>query len=80
MDEFSDEELGGEFDAELDLDGDVDIDVDGELGVGDEFGGDEAMAGLEDEPLGRAKKEALIVIGNKLVETKAKLARIKARS
>ncbi len=79
MDGFSDEELGGEFDDEgLDLDGDMDLELGDELG--DEFGGDDAMAGDIEEPLGRAKKEALIVIGNKLVETKAKLARIKARS
>jgi len=80
MENFSDEQLGGEFDAEadLDLDGDVELALDDEM-VGDEFGGDDAVAGLEDEPLGRAKKEALVIIGKKLVETKAKLARIKAK-
>ncbi len=78
MESYSDEELGGEFDADLDLDGDVELALDDEL-VGDEFGGDDAVAGLEDEPLGRAKKEALVIIGKKLVETKAKLARIKAK-
>ena len=79
MENYSDEELGGEFDAEadLDLDGDVDLALDDEMG--DEFGGDDAMAGLEDEPLGRAKKESIRILGKKLIETQAKLARIKAR-
>jgi hypothetical protein len=80
MENFSDEELGGEFDADadLELDGDVELALDDEL-PGDEFGGDDAMAGLEDEPLGRAKKESIRILGKKLIETKAKLARIKAR-
>jgi len=81
MDEFSDEELGGEFDdAELDLDGDVELDVDAELELGDEFGGDDAMAGEIDEPLGRAKKESIKVLGKQIVEAKQKLARIKAKA
>ena len=82
MDEFSDEELGGEFDDEgdLDLDGDVDLDVDAELEMGDEFGGDDAMAGDVDEPLGRAKKESIKVLGKKIVEAQQKLARIKAKA
>ena len=80
MENYSDEELGGEFDdAELDLDSDVELDL-GDDELGDDFGGDDAVAGLEDEPLGRAKKEALVIIGKKLVETKAKLARIKAKA
>ena len=80
MENFSDEELGGEFDADadLELDGDVELDM-GDVELGDEFGGDDAMAGLEDEPLGRAKKESIRILGKKLIETKAKLARIKAR-
>jgi hypothetical protein len=80
MENFSDEELGGEFDAEadLELDGDVALDLD-DAELGDEFGGDDAMAGLEDEPLGRAKKESIAILGKKLIETKAKLERIKAR-
>jgi len=77
MENFSDEELGGEFDdADLDLDSDVELDVD----AGDEFGGDDAMAGLEDEPLGRAKKESIRILGKKIVEAQQKLARIKAKS
>ena len=81
MDDFTDEELGGEFDDEgLDLEGDVDLDLEVGDDLGDEFGGDDAVAGDIEEPLGRAKKEALVVLGKKLVETQAKLARIKAHS
>lgn len=78
MEDFSDEELGGDMDmdAELDLDGDVDLDLDGDVELGDEFGGEEV--GDVEEPLGRAKKESLRVLKNKIVETQAKLARLKA--
>ena len=81
MENYSDEELGGEFDAEadLELDGDVELELGDEDLVGDEFGGDDAMAGLEDEPLGRAKKESLAILGKKIVETREKLERIKAK-
>jgi len=80
MDDFSDEELGGGFDDELDLDGDVDLDVDAELELGDEFGGDDAVAGEIDEPLGRSKKESIKILGKKIVEAQQKLARIKAKA
>jgi hypothetical protein len=78
MEDFSDEELGGDMDmdAELDLDGDVDLDLDGDVELGDEFGGEEV--GDVEEPLGRAKKESLRVLKNKIVEAQAKLARLKA--
>ena len=79
MQDFSDEELGGEFDdEELDLDGEVDLDLEVGDDLGDEFGGDDAVAGDFDEPLGRAKKESLKIIGKKIVEAEEKLARIKA--
>lgn len=80
MDDFSDDELEGGFDDELDLDGDVDLDVDAELELGDEFGGDDAMAGEVDEPLGRSKKESIKILGKKIVEAQEKLARIKAKA
>jgi len=63
----------------LNLEGDVDLDIEGDAELGDEFGGDDAMAGLEDEPLGRAKKESIRVIGKQILEAKQKLARIKAK-
>jgi len=71
--DFSDEELGGEFDdAELDVDADVELDL-----GGDEFGGEEI--GDIEEPLGRAKKESIKILGKKIVEAQAKIARIKAK-
>lgn len=75
--EFSDEELGGEFGAEdeLDIDSDVELDL-GDAELGDEFGGEEI--GDIEEPLGRAKKESIRVLGKKIVEAEHKLARIKA--
>lgn len=79
MADYGDEELGDEM-GDLDLDSDVELGLDGdELEIGDEFGGDDAMAGMEDEPLGRAKKESIKILGKKILETQAKLARIKAR-
>ena len=80
MEDFSDEELGGELDdmdAELDLDGDVELDLDAEMG--DEFGGADELAGDEEEPLGRAKKESMKILAKKIVEAEAKLARLKAK-
>lgn len=79
MDDFSDEELGGELDdAELDLDGDVELDL-GDEELGDEFGGADELAGDEEEPLGRAKKESMQILAKKIVEAEAKLARLKAK-
>jgi len=77
-------DFGGEedFGAEADLDVDVDSDVELDLGdaeLGDEFGGADELAGMEDEPLGRAKKESMQIIANKIVEAEEKLARIKAK-
>ena len=81
MDNYSDEELGGEFDADADLDLDSDVELDlGDAELGDEFGGDDAAAGAEDEPLGRAKKESIKILGKKILEAQAKIARIKAKS
>lgn len=77
MEDF-DADAEGELD-DLDVDADVDLDLDDEE-LGDEFGGDDAVAGDLDEPLGRAKKESLQIISKKIVEAEQKLARIKARS
>ena len=81
MEDFSDEELGGEMDdmdAELDLDGDVDLDLD-DAELGDEFGGADELAGAEEEPLGRAKKESMKILAKKIVEAEQKIARLKAQ-
>ena len=77
MDDFSDEELGGgdELD-DLDVDGDVELDL-GDEELGDEFGGEEV--GDIEEPLGRAKKESLVLLKNKIVEAQKKIARLKAK-
>ena len=77
MDDFSDEELGGEEDlGDLEVDGDVELDL-GDEELGDEFGGEEV--GDIEEPLGRAKKESLILLKNKIVEAQKKIARLKAK-
>jgi len=79
MGDFSDEELGGEEDlGDLDLDADVDLEL-GDEELGDEFGGADELAGDEEEPLGRAKKESLRILKNKIVEAEAKLAKLKAK-
>ena len=80
MEDFSDEELGGDMDmdADLDLDADVELDLD-DAEMGDEFGGADELAGDEEEPLGRAKKESLQILAKKIVEAEEKLARLKAK-
>lgn len=78
MEDFSDEELGGDLDAELDLDADVELDLD-DAELGDEFGGADELAGAEEEPLGRAKKESMKILAKKIVEAEEKLARLKAK-
>ncbi len=78
MDGFSDEELGGEEgfdDVDVDIDSDVELDL-GDAELGDEFGGEEL--GDVEEPLGRAKKESMRVLGKKIVEAQNKIARLKA--
>ena len=82
MGEFGDEGLGDEFGEVDDLDVDVDADVELDLGdeeLGDEFGGADELDGALEEPLGRAKKESIKILGKKIVETEEKLARLKAK-
>jgi len=79
MGDFGDEgEFGAEDDLDIDIDSDVELDL-GDAELGDEFGGADELAGMEDEPLGRAKKESIRIIGKKIVEAEQKIARIKAK-
>lgn len=64
-------ELGGDLDSDL---GDAEIDLD----IEDEFGGDPAASGPDDEPLGRAKKESAENMKKKIAEMKKLLASAKA--
>lgn len=80
--------LAGEMDAELEVDPGLDPEMGDELagdpeldaelaGIEDEFGGDESMAGPEDEPLGRAKKESVQSIGRKIQEMQDRITKLK---
>jgi hypothetical protein len=66
------EGFGGEEDM-----GDV-ADVDQSLDqIADDFGGDEAVAGPEEDPLGRPQKESVEFLKNQLVEMRKKLDKAK---
>lgn len=56
MDDYAGDDVAADAggDVDLDLDADVDLDLDA-----DALGGNDAAAGPEDEPLGRAKKESV---------------------
>lgn len=66
--EAADAGMGTDMDAgsDLDLGGDADLDL-GVAPVDDAFGGAEASAGPEDQPLGRGMKESYKSIGKKLL-------------
>lgn len=68
----ADPELGLGDDLGVDSEGDIDAELDG---LEDEFGGDEAAAGPEDEPLGRAKMEAAQQIKDKILALESQLAK-----
>ena len=78
MDDLGGDEFGAEDDLDVDIDSDVELDL-GDAELGDEFGGADELAGAADEPLGRAKKESIKIIGKKIVEAEQKIARIKAK-
>lgn len=70
-------EIDPELDAELGVD-DVDLDVD--LDIEDEVGDEaELDLDLDDEPLGRAKKESIQNLKQKISEARQKLERIRAK-
>lgn len=70
-----DADVGFSPDPEMDVAPDMDMPVD------DEFGGDEAMSGPEDEPLGRETKESkMAALKNQITEMQAKLSQYKKDS
>lgn len=78
--------LGNDMDSADGMDGmdaGMDAGLDAGLGddefgtVDDDFGGEIAASGEEDEPLGRSKKESLKILKNKLVEAHQRLAALK---
>jgi hypothetical protein len=78
-DEFGDDGLGDEMGGEELPLGDDEFDLGDDLPeLDDEFGGDPAMAGPEDEPLGHARKESIEQLGKALTEAKALLKKIKS--
>jgi hypothetical protein len=79
-------DIAADTDMDMDLDGaEIDISKDIEKDISlepagddlDDFGGDDAASGPEDEPLGRTKKESVEAMKKKIDEMKVMLARAK---
>lgn len=65
-------------DDELDLEIGGDLEGEEELGMGDEFGGDVAASGPEEEPLGRAALESKSVdVHNQIIEMRQKYKQLR---
>lgn len=66
-----------------DMEGLGDVGDEGGLGdldqIADDFGGDESMAGPEEEPLGRPKKESIENLKKQLSEMRKQVAKVKAK-
>lgn len=79
--EYTDMDADGDLSdtaQKADIDMEQPTDLESDLSdLADEFGGEESMAGPEDDPLGRAKKESFNDLRNQLIEMKCKLAEAK---
>ncbi len=64
--------------AEIGMDVEPSTDLQNELGgLSDEFGGADSMAGPEEDPLGREKKESVQNLKNQLTEMRKKIEQVK---